>query len=242
MKPKIIIAIVIVAAIAGGIWFFSHREKEFLYAGTVEATEVTLSSRLSAIISDVTVREGDAVRKGQILVRLSADDIAVAADAAERDFRRAQNLLAAGTMTQDAYDKLKFKQDDARTRFGWNVIAAPADATVIARLHEPGEMAAPGTKILTVADLSKVWAYVYIPQPMLGKISLGMKVSGLIPESNDRSVSGTIVRINDEAEFTPKNVQTRKERTRLVYGIKVEFDNKDNILKPGMTVEMKLPE
>ncbi len=242
MKPRIVVAAVVIVLAAGALWFFGHREKEFLYAGTVEATEVTLSSRLSAVIGEVTVREGETAKKGQALVRLSADDIAVAADASERELRRARQLLAAGTMARDAFDKLKFRRDDAATRLSWTMISAPADATVIARLHEPGEMVTPGTKLLTLADLSRVWAYVYIPQPVLGKVSLGMKVDGVMPESDNKPVAGTIVRINDEAEFTPKNVQTRRERTRLVYGVKIEFDNRDNVLKPGMTVEIKLPE
>jgi HlyD family secretion protein len=69
-----------------------------------------------------------------------------------------------------------------------------------------------------------------------------MQVKGIVPEDNNRSVSGHIEHINDEAEFTPKNVQTRKERTRLVFGVKVAFQNDDEYLKPGMTVEIKLPE
>jgi len=73
-------------------------------------------------------------------------------------------------------------------------------------------------------------------------IKTGMEVKAYVPESNMREITGKIVKINDEAEFTPKNVQTRKERTRLVYGVKLEFSNTDNFLKPGMTVEAKLTE
>ena len=66
---------------------------------------------------------------------------------------------------------------------------------------------------------------------------------GLLPELNHREFTGKIVKINDEAEFTPKNVQTRAERTRLVYGVKVSFlgVNEEEILKPGMTIEVELP-
>jgi HlyD family secretion protein len=73
------------------------------------------------------------------------------------------------------------------------------------------------------------------------KISLGLSVDGFIPESKMKKIPGKIVHIKDEAEFTPRNVQTRKERTRLVYGVKVEFENSDGFLKPGMTIEIKLP-
>jgi HlyD family secretion protein len=77
---------------------------------------------------------------------------------------------------------------------------------------------------------------------MLAKLTIVMQVKGLVPEDNNRAVAGSIEHINDAAEFTPKNVQTRKERTRLVFGVKVAFKNDDQYLKPGMTVEVTLPE
>jgi HlyD family secretion protein len=86
-----------------------------------------------------------------------------------------------------------------------------------------------------------VWAYMYVPQLMLAKLSVGAKIGGVVSDSDNKPITGTIVKINSEAEFTPKNVQTQKERTRLVYGVKLEFENIDRYLKPGMTVEMKLP-
>ena len=127
-------------------------------------------------------------------------------------------------------------------RLGWATMRSPIDATVITRYHEPGEMVNPGTKLLTLADVEHVWAYVYVEQPLLSKIKTGMEVGGIIPESDMKKITGSIAKINDEAEFTPKNVQTRRERTRLVYGVKIAFDNREGLLKPGMTVEMRLPE
>jgi HlyD family secretion protein len=71
-----------------------------------------------------------------------------------------------------------------------------------------------------------------------------MKLRGHLPELDDREFEGVILKINDEAEFTPKNVQTRAERERLVFGVKLGFRdvNAGEILKPGMTVEVALPE
>jgi HlyD family secretion protein len=93
-----------------------------------------------------------------------------------------------------------------------------------------------------LADLREMWVTMYVPQPVLHKLSYSMKLTGLIPEAGNKEIEGVITHINDEAEFTPKNVQTRQERSRLVYGVKVTFQNKDNILKPGMTVEVKIPD
>jgi HlyD family secretion protein len=82
-----------------------------------------------------------------------------------------------------------------------------------------------------------------VPQPVIAYLKPGMRLKGYLPEMSSREFDGVIEKINDEAEFTPKNVQTRSERERLVFGIKVNFheSNAEEILKPGMTIEVELP-
>jgi HlyD family secretion protein len=242
MEKKVIIIAVVVIAAAAALYLALARSNNFMYAGTVEATEVDLSSRLTGVIASVAAQEGDKVSAEQVLVRLSIEDIEVAAAAAGRDYKRAVELLEAGSMNREAFDRLRYKWEDAEVRLGWGTIKSPLNGTVITRYHEPGEMVNPGTKLLTVADLKHPWAYVYVPQPLLSKISIGMEVKGFVPEDSMKMIPGRIERVNDEAEFTPKNVQTRKERTRLVFGVKIAFENDDEYLKPGMTVEVRLPE
>jgi len=242
MNKKIVIPAIIIIAAAAAVYFLLLKQNNFTYAGTVEATEVDLSSRLTGVIAAVNAREGDKVPSGKELVSLSADDIRVAAEAAESDYKRAVELLAAGSMNREAFDRLKFRREDAEVRLGWASIKAPLEGTVITRYHEPGEMVSPGTKLLTIADLKHPWAYIYVAEPVLSKISTGMEVKGFVPEDGMRSVRGRIEHIKDEAEFTPKNVQTRKERTRLVFGVKIAFVNDNEYLKPGMTVEVQLPD
>ena len=241
MKPKLM-AIIFLGVIAAGIIIYVLAKRgEFLYAGTVEATEVDLSSRLSAVIGNVNFNEGDDVKAGELLVKLNVEDLDVAYQQAQRDYNRVKELLDAGSTNQENYDRIRFKFEDIAVKESWATIKSPMDATVILKYHEPGEMVSPGTKLLTIADLSKVWAYVYVAQPVLSKISVGMSADGFIPEAGMKKLTGKIVHIKEEAEFTPRNVQTRKERTRLVYGVKIEFENRDRFLKPGMTIEVKLP-
>jgi HlyD family secretion protein len=101
----------------------------------------------------------------------------------------------------------------------------------------------PGTKLLTVANVKDIWAYIYVPQPDVFKLKPGEVLTAYLPEAGMRPFAGHILKINDEAEFTPKNVQTRAERERLVFGVKVSFlgANDAEVLKPGMTVEVELP-
>jgi len=102
-------------------------------------------------------------------------------------------------------------------------------------------MVSPGTRLFTLANLREdIYAFIYVPQNLVAGLKLDEKLEGYLPELNMKRFDGTIIKISDEAEFTPKNVQTREERTRLVYAIKVSFDNPEEVLKPGMTIEVKL--
>jgi HlyD family secretion protein len=85
-----------------------------------------------------------------------------------------------------------------------------------------------------------VWANVYVDEPIVPKLKLGQKLA-LLTDAGQR-LEGTITFISPKAEFTPRNVQTAAERSRLVYRIKVSADNTAGILKPGMPVEAELPE
>ncbi|MBV9079833.1 MAG: efflux RND transporter periplasmic adaptor subunit [Elusimicrobia bacterium] len=238
---KIILPILVVGIAAWAAVRLFYKPA-FRYAGTVEATEVDLSPRLAATIAEVTVKEGQDVKKDDVLVRLDGEDIKIAAEQADTDFRRAARLLKSGSMTQEAFDRAKFHQQDAALHVEWLTIKSPLDGTVLDRFHEPGELVSPPMKLLRLANLNDVWAQLYVPQTMLAKLSLGMKVPAYLPELDMKRLEGTIVHIRNEAEFTPKNVQTREERARLVYAVKVAFDNKDRLLKPGMTIEAELPD
>jgi len=214
---------------------------EFLYAGTIEATEVDISARVSSVIAELAVKESDTVRKGAPLVRLACEDIRLAAGLAETSYQRARKLYESGSMPQAEYDRIRYQREDASVRESWCSITSPLSGVVLDIYHEPGELVGPGVKLMTLTDLSEVWTYVYVPQPMLAKIKPGMAVTGLLPEVKGKKLKGLVARIREEAEFTPKNVQTREERTRLVYGVKISFPNPDGFLKPGMTIEVRLP-
>jgi HlyD family secretion protein len=242
MKNKIRIAVAaLVLLVAAGIGVRKLLFSEpFHYAGTVEATAVDISARVASAIAAVHVREGDTVRAGQSLVTLSCEDVKVSAVQAARDFQRAAKLLKDGFIRPDAYDQFKTQHRQAQLRLEWCEIRAPLDATVLTRYREPGEVVNPGVKLLTLGDLRTPWAYVYVEQPLLVQLRLGQEVTGSLPELGGRAFPGKIIKLSDEAEFTPKNVQTREERTRLVYGVKIEFANPDGLLKPGMPIEVDL--
>ncbi|MBI3898155.1 MAG: HlyD family efflux transporter periplasmic adaptor subunit [Gammaproteobacteria bacterium] len=242
--PKIflvVIAVLLIGAAVGMVYWLARAP--FRYAGTLEATKVDLSARLAAAIDQFPVREGDAVKRGQTLVTLGCEDYKVTARLARETYERNVKLAHIGSVSAETMDQVRSRKEDADVRLAWCTIDAPIDGKVLTRYHEPGEWVSPGTKILTLANIRNIWAYVYVPQPVVARLSAGMKLKGYLPELNNREFDGVIEKINDEAEFTPKNVQTRSERERLVFGVKVSFReaNADEILKPGMTIEVELP-
>jgi len=238
---KKFIPVILAAAVAAGVFLKARAEKNFRYSGTVEATEIDLSSRISGVIESYGAREGEPVSRAQIITTLECADLKLAAGIASEDFRRAEALYRDGSVSKENYDRLKYKRDDSALRAEWCSVRSPVSGRLLYSYREKGELVAPGTKLATIADLSEVWAYIFVPHDMLSKLSPGMEVIGFLPEAGDRSFPGRISVIRSEAEFTPKNVQTRKERTRLVFAVKVSFPNPEEILKPGMTIEVKLP-
>jgi HlyD family secretion protein len=242
--PKKALIVVAAVIVLGAVAAFFLLREPFRYAGTLEATKVDLSVRLAAAIDQVRVQEGDRVKPGETLVTLGCEDYKIAARLARENYDRALKLSKIGSVSAEALDQFRNQKEDADIRLGWCSIASPIEGKVLSRYHEPGEWISPGTKVLTLANVRDIWAYIYVPQPLIARLAPGMKLTGHLPELDNRGFDGTIVKINDEAEFTPKNVQTRTERERLVFGVKVNFRdaNAQEILKPGMTIEVALPD
>jgi HlyD family secretion protein len=119
------------------------------------------------------------------------------------------------------------------------VLLAPVGGVVTARLVDPGEIVAPRAPVVVLTDLDHAWANVYVDEPVVPRLRLGQKVP-IVTDAGQR-LEGTITFISPKAEFTPRNVQTADERSKLVYRIKVTADNRAGILKSGMPVEAEIP-
>ena len=241
MQKKL--AVVGIIAVVGFAIYELFFKAPFLYSGSLEATKVDLSARLPAAIAEVRVEEGDRIKPNEVLVTLACEDFKIAAHLARNNYERNLKLVKSGFTSPEAIDTLKTQMEDAETRVNWCTIISPIHGKVLDRYHEPGEWMSPGTKILTVANVQDIWAYIYVPEPMVASLALGMPLKAKVAALDNREFEGKIVKINDEAEFTPKNVQTQYERERLIYGVKVSFNdaNLNEILKPGMTIDVMLP-
>lgn len=111
---------------------------------------------------------------------------------------------------------------------------------IVKKFVEVGETVTPMSSLFKVSNLSTVDLVIYVPEVELGKIKLGQKAEVSIDTYPDRKYEGKVTYISPEAEFTPKNVQTKDERTKLVFAVKITVDNKNFDLKPGMPADAKI--
>lgn len=120
-------------------------------------------------------------------------------------------------------------------------ILAPTSGTVTLKAIEAGELVTPGSNVLRITKLDPVNLMIYVNEQELGKIHLGQNAKVSIDAFGEgKTFDGTVVYISPVAEFTPKNVQTKEERTKLVFGIKLEVKNPDGALKPGLPADARI--
>ncbi|MCR9204089.1 MAG: efflux RND transporter periplasmic adaptor subunit [Halobacteriovoraceae bacterium] len=240
MNKKALIGVGIILVIAA-IFIRKYYFTEFNYVGTVEATRIDLSSRLAANIEKYNFQEGDLVKENDLLVTLDCKDIGISRDYATKTYDRSEKLLKSGSLPKEAFDLVLKNKQEIDLKWSWCKISSPIAGTILTNFMDDKEWVVPGTKLTSISDLTNIWTYIYVEQPMLSQLEIGTEVEGFIPELSEKKFQGKIIKINSEAEFTPKNVQTREERSRLVFGIKIQFENRNKVLKPGMSIEVKLP-
>jgi HlyD family secretion protein len=165
---------------------------------------------------------------------------------AQATYDRAQQIydeLVEGTRKEElAVEHSNVHQADqnlrmSRIRLAYTVLRAPFTGVVLVRQAELGEVVSPGTPIVTLADLDHLWVRVYVPETDLGKVHWGQAVDVRTDTYPDKDYNGRISFVSSEAEFTPKSVQTEKERVTLVYRVKVDVENPNRELKPGMPAD-----
>ena len=182
----------------------------------------------------------------EVVAKRDLDNARAATDAATANVRLAREGL---TLSRKGPRKERIDQGRAKVkeaeaalaiakeRLSYATLAAPSAGMVMAKHVEPGEQVAPGTPVVTIGDLENTWVRAYINETDLGRVKLGQEVRVTTDTYPGKSYAGKISFIASEAEFTPKNVQTQKERVKLVYRIKITIPNPNMELKPGMPAD-----
>lgn len=288
--------------------------------GTIEATEVEVSSKLPGRLAQLLVEEGDQVQAGQVIARLETSEVEAEVAQAQAALARAEaqlKELIAGSRLQEieearanlqqAEDNLKLARDDwsrfdslfkegaisaqerdraknsveiaqsqlkaaqeryalvrigprpetieaarherdrakaalgmAQVRLRDSTILAPLAGIVLTKRAEQGEVVNPGFPIVILIDADDLWLRVYIPESEIGLVSIGQAATVTVDSFPNRRFEGKVVEISSKAEFTPRTVQTKKERVNLVFGVKIRLDNHERLLKPGMPADTEI--
>mgnify|MGYP001006658220 CR=1 FL=1 len=120
-------------------------------------------------------------------------------------------------------------------------LLAPASGTIISKNYEEGEYVPAGASLATLADLNDLWIKVYIPTDDLPRIRINQQVKVSVSGS-DKVYRGRVSRIASRGEYTPKTIQTRKERSNVVFAVKISLINPGSELKPGMPADVTFGE
>jgi HlyD family secretion protein len=172
----------------------------------------------------------DRVKAAEQRTRAAAETVARLKAGARREEIDAARARLAGVDAQIAI--LEKAQRDA-------TVTAPAAGMVTQKLVDEGELLAPRTPIVVVANLDEVWANVYVDEPLVPRVTLGQAAT-IFTDAGGPGIEGTVTFISPKAEFTPRNVQTAEERSKLVFRVKVTVKNEQGVLKQGMPVEAEI--
>jgi len=180
------------------------------------------------------VREGP--RKEQIEQARAALQQATARDALVKAGPRKEQIEQARARLEQVRQALAA----AETRLSYAVVVSPLSGLVLSENIEPGEYVAAGTPVVTVGELANVWLRAYINETDLGRVKAGQLARVRTDTDPNKVYEGRISFLSSQAEFTPRNVQTEKERVKLVYRVKIEIPNPQMELKPGMPADAEI--
>jgi HlyD family secretion protein len=159
------------------------------------------------------------------------------AEANRLEVRRREQELSA---RQSEIERTEAQAGISQKQLSDTEIYTPIDGVVLVKAAEPGEVLAAGTTVVTIGDLEHPWLRAYINETDLGRVKLGQKVKLTTDSFPNKTYWGQVSYIASEAEFTPKQIQTKEERVKLVYRIKILVDNKEHELKNNMPVDAEI--
>lgn len=251
IAPFVVVALLIAGA-AAAIWRVSAERDAastgpLQLSGTIEATEVMVSPRVSGRIVASAVSEGQEVTAGVLLFKLDDEPARLtyaqakagvrAAKAAWRQAIDDDKSDGAVASAKARYDQAVIARRMAALQIRYARITSPATGTVLSVAADAGENAAPGQTLAVIGLVDDLYVSVYVPEERVGEVSAGAKATVTV-DSSSREFGGRVTFVASEAEFTPATVETKDQRTKLVYEVRVKVDDDSGTLKPGMPADV----
>lgn len=174
------------------------------------------------------------LRKSGVVTEQQFDKVATT----QRDaLGQVRALQAQVGETQARAEELRHKQELLQVQVDKSKIFSPMDATVLSKGIEVGELAEPGREIAVLVNMDDLELKVYLPEAVIGKIRLGAPAKIRVNAFPDRYFTGRVKRVDQRAQFTPRDINMPEERVRMVFGVVLALDNADRFLKPGMPAD-----
>lgn len=266
LKKAIVLIVVLIAIYYAGKYAFDYMKRDKIFAsGTVEAIEVEVATKVPGRVVSFSADEGDAISKGGIIASIESNELEASLaqakasenssrikyDNAERNYRRAISLKRRNMLSDQDFDSTKSQYESshsdlqrvqasrtlANISLKESTIKAPIAGTILSKVVETGDLLAPYSTVVTMADLSNLEMMIYVSETKYGRIKLGDEVAVNVDSFPGQNFYGKVKSIANKAEFTPKNIQTKEERVSQVFGIKIDIPNPEMKLKPGMPAD-----
>lgn len=199
-------------------------------ASTTDGAKDVLQAR-----ADVSVAQERYYTAMDFVLSLQIGESSSSVTAAQKALEQAQSAVA---QAKTAIGQVQASLGLIDTQIAKLTIYAPMDGTILTRNVESGEFVQPGAIALTMANLNELTITVYVPEDQYGKISLGQKATVTVDSFSGETFNAEVVHIADQAEFTPRNVQTVEGRSSTVYAIKLKVSDSEGKLKIGMPADV----
>lgn len=249
--PVIVLVVLLIVGLGGWWWWSATRPTTTTQSlsGQVETTELTIAPAMAGRIAAVEVTEGAQVSAGDVLVQLDTAALKLQKSQAEQGVKAAKaavtNAEDDGTKADVKAAKARLAQAEAAVKLAdvqltYATIKAPKDGTVVNVVGNIGQNAAPGRTILTMTDPSDLFVRVFVPETAIGQVSVGRQAT-VTADSSTTTFQGTVSFVSNQAEFTPNNIDTAEQRTKLVFAVRIRLDDTSGTLKAGLPVTVTLP-
>lgn len=251
---KRIIPIVFVLAVAGvAAWYFllggnaPATSTALGGSGTIETDQVVVSPQAAGRIIEAPAEDGMPVKKGDVLYKLDpamaalqvqqAEAGVAAAEAAYQQAKDDDKTKAEIAAAKAQLDQTKVAVAMAKVQLGYTRISSPTDGVLTNVVLKVGENALPGSTLAVVSNPASLTVTVYVPESQIGQVKTG-QAGTLTTDSTTKTYSATVVFIGSQAEYTPASIETKDQRTKLVYQVRLRITNADSGLKPGMPADV----